>query len=144
MIVENCRIYLSGGMTGLSLEEQTKWRSQIQNAIKYNGYDYDKNPIFFDPTQRYSLFEKENKTEREAMEYDLNALRKSDLVIVNFNASQSIGTAMELILAKEYRIPVIGLNKDSVDLHPWISECCTRICDTTRELVEHVVEFYLK
>ena len=142
--MDNVHIYLSGGMSGLSLEDQTKWRKQFCDAIKYGDFDYEKNPIFFDPTQRYSIFEKEHKTEREAFEYDLNALRKSDLVVVNFNAPNSLGTAMELILAKEYHIPVIGLNKNNVELHPWVCECCTRICDNFRELVAHVINFYLK
>ena len=78
------------------------------------------------------------------MEYDLNALRKSDLVVVNFNAPNSLGTAMELILAKELHIPVIGLLKDNIALHPWLIECTTRMCDNMRELVDHVVNFYLK
>ena len=142
--MDNVHIYLSGGMSGLSIEEQTKWRKRFCDAIKYGDYDYENKPIFFDPTQRYSVFEQEHKSEREAMEYDLNALRKSDLVVVNFNSPKSIGTAMELMLAKELHIPVIGLNHDDVTLHSWLVECCTRICDDFRELVNHVVNFYLK
>ena len=142
--MEQLKIYLSGGMTGLSLEEQTKWRNQIQDAIKYGDFDLNKKPIFFDPTNYYLPTATEHKTEREAMEFDLNALRKSDLVIVNFNAPKSIGTAMELMLAKELHIPVIGLNKNGLDLHPWLVECTTRMCDDMRELVNHVVNYYLK
>lgn len=142
-MTENLKMYLSGGMTDISLEEQTKWRKQFCDAVKYGDYDYTKNPIFFDPTQKYSIFEKEHKSEREAFEYDLYNLRNSDLVVVNFNSPKSLGTAMELILAKELGIPVIGLNKDNKELHPWLVECSTRICDNMRELVEHVTEFYL-
>ena len=141
--METCRMYLSGGMTGLTLEEQTKWREQFYNSIKYGDYDYVKKPIFFDPTQKYSIFDKEYKNEREAFEYDLYNLRNSDVLIVNFNAPNSIGTAMELMLAKELKIPVIGLNKNKNDLHPWLLECCTRVCDNMREVVHHVVDFYL-
>ena len=145
--METCRIYLSGGMSSISLEKMTKWRNQFQNAIKYGDYshyeDYEKKPIFFDPTQYYLPTESFHKSEREAMEFDLNALRRSDLVIVNFNAPQSLGTAMELILAKELHIPVIGLNEGKEKLHPWLLECCTRICDNMKELIAHVVDYYL-
>lgn len=48
------------------------------------------------------------------------------------------------MIAKEYHIPVIALNKDGNKLHPWLIECSTRICDSMRELVEHVANFYLK
>ena len=142
--MESVRIYLAGGMTGISLEEQTKWRKQVQDAIKYGEYDLNKTPIFFDPTTHYSLFEKEHKSEREVFEYDLYNLKHSDIVVVNFNAPESIGTAMELMLAKENHMPVIGLNKNDVELHPWVSECVTRVCDNMRELVEYVVEYFLK
>ena len=49
----------------------------------------------------------------------------------------------ELILAKEYRIPVIGWNSSGEELHPWLVECITRMCDNLRDAVEHTVEFYL-
>ena len=142
--MENYRIYLSGGMSGLSLEEQTKWRNKFRDAVRFGDYEINKSVSFFSPPDYYNFDEKQHKSEREIFEFDLNALRKSDLVVVNFNAPQSLGTAMELMLAYELRIPVIGLNKDGVELHPWLTECSTRICNDFRELVEHVVEFYLK
>ena len=142
--MEQVKIYLSGGMTGLSVDEQTKWRKQIQYAIKNTYFDLSKKPIFFDPTDYYMPNLSEGKSEKEAMEFDLNALRKSDLVIVNFNAPNSIGTAMELMLAKELHIPVIGVNKDGYQLHSWLVECTIRMCDDMSELVNYVVDFYLK
>lgn len=142
--MEHVKIYLSGGMSGLSVDKQKKWRKQVTDAIKFGDCDYTKKPIFFDPTEYYMPNSSEHKSEKEAMEFDLNALRKSDLVVVNFNNPNSIGTAMELMLAKEYHIPVIGLNKDGIKLHSWLVECTTRMCDDIRELVNHVINFYLK
>ena len=142
--MENIRIYLSGGMSGLSLEEQTKWRNRFRDAIKFGEYEINKNVHFFSPPDYYNFDEKQHKSEREIFEFDLNALRKSDLVVVNFNVPQSIGTAMEIMLAKELHIPIVGFNKYGYELHPWLVECTTRMCDDFRELVEHVVEFYLK
>lgn len=141
--MDRYNIYLSGGMSGLTEEEQTVWREKIRNAVVFEDYKYEKKPYFFDPTQHYSIFKSEHKSEREAMEYDLYKLRNSDLVIVNFNAPNSIGTTMELALAKEHRIPVIGINTDGKELHPWLVECCTRMCDSLREAVDHVINYYL-
>lgn len=140
--METVRIYLSGGMGNLSFEEQSRWRQRVQDAIKFN-YDCEKKAIFFNPVDYYNFEEERHKSEKEIFEFDLYNLRNSDLLIVNFNDEKSIGTAMELILAKELNIPVIGLNKDKKELHPWLVECCTRICDDIRECVSHVVEFYL-
>ena len=142
--MENVKIYLSGGMGGLTVEEQTAWRNKFQNAIKYNREPL-KNPLFFSPPNFYCPAKPaEYQSEKEVMEFDLYNLRNSDIVVVNFNAPNSIGTAMELMLAKERHIPVIGLNDKGVELHPWLTECCTRICNTFVELVDHVVDFYLK
>lgn len=140
--MEIVRIYLAGAMGSLSIEEQKKWRKQIMDAIKYN-YDCSKNPVFFDPTQYYGFEETRHLTEREVLEFDLNALRNSDLVIVNFNDPSSLGTCSELAIAYENRIPIVGINKDNKELHPWQQEFTTRMCEDIRSAVGYVVEFFL-
>lgn len=142
--MEKVKIYLAGGMTGLPYEEQVGWRNRFKDAVKFGEYDLEKTPIFFSPPDYYSPSLYNHVTEREVFEFELNVLRKSDLVVVNFNNPSSIGTAMELAIAKENKTPIIALNKDNIELHPWLEECCTRICYSFRELVEHVVQFYLK
>lgn len=129
-------------MSNLSFEEQSKWRQQIMNAIKYN-YEYEKKPVFFNPVQYFNFEEKRYKSEREVMEFDLNALRKSDLVIVNFNDPSSLGTCAELAVAYELKIPILGLNIYGEELHPWLECFCNRIFTSTRDLVDYTVEFYL-
>lgn len=141
--METCRIYLSGGMGSLDLEEQSKWRKQVINAILFGDYHWEKKPIFFNPVDYYNFTDVRYKSEREVVEFDLNALRHSDLVIVNFNDPKSLGTCAELAIAYEMRIPIIGINKDKAELHPWLVEFTTRMCDDIREAVSHVVDFYL-
>lgn len=140
--MEKCHIYLSGGMGNISFEERSKWRKQVIDAIKFN-YDCEKEPIFFNPVNYYDFEEVRYKTQREVMEFDLNALRNSDLVIVNFNDPSSLGTCAELAIAYEMKIPIVGINKDGKELHPWLSEFTNRMCSSIREAVEYVVEFYL-
>lgn len=140
--METIKIYLSGSMSNVSFEEQSKWRQQIQDAIKFN-YEYEKKATFFNPVQYFNFVEKRYESELEIMNFDLNGLRNSDLVIVNFNNPSSIGTAMELMLAYEMRIPILGLNKDDTKLHPWLECCCDRIFNNMKDLVEYTVEFYL-
>ncbi len=141
--METVKIYLAGGMGSLSFEEQSKWRNQIINAIKYGEYDYEKKPIFCNPVDYYNFTEKRHKTEKEIVEFDLNAVRNSDLIIVNFNDPKSIGTAAELAIAYDMHIPIIGINKDKTELHPWLIEFTTRMCESIREAVEYTVDFFL-
>lgn len=141
--MENVKIYLSGAISGLSFEEQTKWRKQIQDAIKYGDYDLKKTPIFFDPTQYYSIFDTQYKSEREIMEFDLYNLRDANIVVVNFNNPMSLGTCAELAIAYDMKKPIIGINKDNQNLHPWLIEFTSRMCTTLKEAVSYIVNFYL-
>lgn len=143
--MDNYLLYLCGGMSNLSHEEQSKWRWEVINRIneedEYYGYKYK--PDFFNPMVYYNLEEEQHKSEREPFLFDLYNLRKSDLVIANFNMPSSIGSAMEIAIAFENEIPIIGLNEDGKDIHPWLEESCIRICDSMDELIEHVALYYL-
>lgn len=102
-----------------------------------------KNPIFFNPVDYYNSKETRYDNYREIMEFDLNALRNSDLVIVNFNDPNSLGTCAELAIAYEMKIPIIGINKEDKELHPWLVCFTNKMFKDLREAVEYVVEFYL-
>lgn len=140
--METVKIYLSGSMMDSSWEEQTKWRQQVQDAIKFN-YECEKKPIFFNPVNYFNFEEVRYKSQREVMNFDLNGLRNSDLVIVNFNNPSSLGTCAELAIAYDMKMPIVGINKDGKELHPWLECFCDRICGSIKEAVEYVVEFYL-
>ena len=140
--MEKVRIYLSGGMGALSFEEQSKWRQQVMDAIKFN-YDCEKKVSFFNPVNYYNFEEVRYRTQREVMQFDLNALRNSDLVIVNFNDPSSLGTCAELAIAYDMKKPIIGINKDNKELHPWLECFCDRMCESIKEAVEYVVDFHL-
>ena len=141
--METFRIYLAGGMSGLSWEEQTAWRTKICNEMYDFCDNYDVDVEAIDPTDYYNFKEPKHKSEKEVRNFDLHKLRRSDLVIVNFNSPNSIGTAQELAVAYEHRIPVIGLNEKNCELHPWLVECCERIFDDIEDLIEYVQDFYL-
>ena len=140
--MESVKIYLSGAMGSVSFEEQSKWRNQIINEIKFNCH-CEKKPVFFNPVAYYNFEERRHKTEKEIVEFDLNAVRNSDLIIVNFNDPKSLGTCAELAIAYDKHIPIIGINNGGAELHPWLVEFTTRMCDDVREAVSHVVDFYL-
>lgn len=133
---------MSGGIENLSFDEKSKWRKQVTNAIKEN-YDCAKKPVFFNPVNYYNFEDVQYKTRREVMQFDLNALRNSNLVIVNFNDPSSLCTCAELAIAYDMKIPIVGINKDGKELHPWLECFCDRMCKNIREAVEYVVAFYL-
>lgn len=107
------------------------------------GTYHQYNPEFFSPPEYYNEFCLEHKSDKEVFLFDLNKLRKADVVVVNLNQQKSIGTAMEVAIAYENRIPIIGLKENDEQLHPWFLCCCNRVCDTMDELVEYLSTFYL-
>lgn len=141
--MDTCSIYLAGPMSYQSFEEQSKWRTQLKDALLYGGYDYVKKPVLFMPNNYYNFEEKQHKSEREVLNFDLNRLRNSDLVVALFNGIESVGTVMEVAIAYENRIPVLVLNMTGGQLHPWVQEMNTRECTDMKELVSHIVNFYL-
>jgi hypothetical protein len=63
------------------------------------------------------------------------------VVLVNLDFPDSIGTAIELHMAQEWKIPVIGFG--TAKNHPWIELSLTKKCTTMQEAVEHIINFYL-
>ena len=87
--------------------------------------------------------EKEKITEGEIRRFELYSLKKSDLVLVNFNAPRSIGTAQELAVANENGIPVIGVNEAN-EIHPWLLECVDKMFDNMSDALFYIENYYLQ
>lgn len=130
-------------MTGLTYEEQTHWREQIAKRLNETYKSELHNVHTVNPVRYYNFEEKRHKTEREVMNFDLHKVRNSNLVIVNFNAPNSLGTMAEMTVAHEHNIPIIGLNEGNNELHPWQECCCERIFNNMEELLYYVTDYYL-
>lgn len=129
-------IYLSGGMTGMG-DNSKLWRTDACDFFQRH------NVKCFNPTIHYDIEETTREIEKEAMEYDLYNLRISDLVIVNFNNPNSLGTMAEIALAYEKRIPIIGLNEEHNELHPWLFQMTNKIFDDLEDMLWFVVDHYI-
>ena len=127
-----------------NFDEGNKWRLQCKNALLYCDCKYNVRVI--NPNDYFNFIEEPRRyqTQREIMEFDLNKVRNADLIIVNFNDKLSLGTMSEIAIAYEHRIPVIGLDVDKQELHPWQVEMCNRIFDNIDEMLNYVEDFYLR
>ena len=134
-------IYLSGGMSNLSLDEQLAWRIKFQPLA--DGFYSEHHIECFIPPYYYNYEDKMPESEREAFEYNLYRLRHSDLVVVNFNVPKSIGTAYEIAVARENRIPIVGINETHNEIHPWLVESCLKIFDTPESAAKYVEEYLI-
>lgn len=138
------RIYLCGGMTGLSEEAQKGWRSSVKNEI--SQYVRQGTIDFFDPTEYDASGYVSCKQEAEeiAMKLDVRNLISSNLVICNISANPySVGTNMELGICHNLHIPVITYNPNGVELHPWQEKISDFVVTDLDRLTDIVRDYYL-
>lgn len=133
-------------MSGLTYEEMCTWRVEIANLIKQMSDKHGHSIEIINPVDYYNFEEKRHQNEKEVMQYDLNHVKTSDIIIVKLSGiNSSIGTCIELYVAYTRNIPVIAidLNNDYKNVHPWIKECITRVENSYEEVVEYIKDFYL-
>lgn len=140
------KIYLAGGMGKFGKEnfdEGNSWRLYCKNILE--NFECDYSVKVTNPNDYFSFIENPPtyQTEREIMEFDLNKVRNTDLIIVNFNDVNSLGTMSEIAIAYEKRIPIVGLNLKNQDLHPWQIEMTNRIFTNIDIMLNYVKEKYL-
>ncbi len=131
------KIYLSGGMKNISFEKQSQYREYIEQS--FAGYECK----IFNPVKYFNYQIQKHKTEKQVFLFELDNVRKSDLLIVNFNDPSSLGTMTELAIAYENRIPIIGIRENSEELHAWHIEMCDVIFESTDEATDYVKVYYL-
>lgn len=146
-------IYLSGGMTGIPKEEASSWRKRFkelfyEKLIELKQKDpfikYPSPFIIIDPTDTfYPSPDNSLIYEREAYNYETYWVLNSDIIVANLNSLSSIGTAQELMLAKNHSIDVIGfIEKEKLDkIHPWNEISCTIIRPYELETFEKELKY---
>ena len=139
-------IYEAGKMSGLSFSDMNEWRVDLKGRLLKTSDVKGLKVKVVNPVTYYNFEYPSHKSEKEIMLFDLNYVRKSDIVVVNISGlNSSIGTCIELYEAYSKNIPVLafGSIEEYQILHPWVKECITRVDWNMSELVEYITDFYL-
>lgn len=131
--------YLCGGISNVPVQEAATWRMMIEQLVKEESFGEIR---VFNPL-KIELVDDEDRRDAVAMKYELDMLRKSDLVIVYFNDPASLGSMAEMAIAYEHRIPIIGINSRDKKLHPWQEEMCDYIFEDLMDFWEYIKINYL-
>ena len=135
------QIYAAGAITGLTWQQHFSWRDDLAATISDCT---SKKWHVFNPSLHISDIEEFNMDEREAMDYDLHHLLRSDIVVVNFSyKANSFGTVAEMGAAYTHQIPIIGLNETGEELHPWQKEMCLKIFTDYNFMIKYLVDHFL-
>ena len=120
------------------------WRKYCKSTLE--NYDGNYKAEVINPNDYFNFIDNPPKydTATEVMRFDLYKLRNSDLVIVNFNDAQSLGSMAEIAIAYDRDIPVIGLDENKQKLHPWQKSMCERIFDDIDDMLDYIEDFYLR
>ena len=141
-------VFLSGAISGITSEEAYQWRSDMKNQIEtleagwkaFNPMDH------FDINSLYcqSRYGSNEKMDDLAFDIDLAKLRKSDVVICDMSRP-SLGTAAELGIAHELRIPIVGICPENKrgDLHPWWKHFATYLAKDYEDAMIFFVDHFI-
>ena len=141
----NKKIYIAGKMSGLSYTNMMTWRARVVDKLKTLAERSGTNCQIINPAEFYNYHNNAHKTEREIMRFELNHVRKSDVVIANLkDVNQSIGTCIEVYEAFKNDIPIIafGTSEEYETTHPWIKECISRYEETMNAACLYIADFY--
>lgn len=140
-------IYLAGKMSDLTKDEYMKWRGLLTSELSDTANINGANIQIINPATYFDFDNMDRHLEKEAMQFDLNMVRQSDIVIANVDGiSDSIGTAIEVYEANRLNIPVIAYTYSGVvndTIHPWIQECLSTVQMTVYELIDYVRDYYM-
>ena len=140
--MEMFKIYLAGGMTGLSMQDQNEWRVEIKNELEIYGCDYRVKCI--NPVDYYNSFDSRMyDSDLEVMLFDLHKVKTSNLIIMNFNNMNSLGSMAELAIAYDREVPIIGLNESEQMLHPWQYAMCSKVFTDIEDMLDYIKNYYL-
>ncbi len=118
-------VYLSGPISGCSLEEAQGWRSYVRQRLspKISTIDPTRDAVDvsvsseqdFDDSARYRQW----MHGKQILDRNRTDIAGCDLVLVNFLGARriSIGSVGEIFWADAFRKPVIVVRKSSHDLH---------------------------
>lgn len=139
------RIYLCGKCSGLSFEEMNGWRKNFVQLTKTRSNDFV-TPKIFNPCDAFGAewYQRELSFSEKLKikDFDLSALRLSNLIVVNCkNLETSVGSIYEIAVAKELKIPVIGFNI-SDNLHDWLKTALDWECEDLLDTVDYIVKNY--
>lgn len=131
------RIYLSGPIDNVSVEEATGWREKLKN--KYRSV------TMIDPTRRdwsdVDIYADDFEV-GDIVNPDLADISSCDALLVNLNSDKLVGTAMEIIYAVHILKPIVCISDEKYKISPWITFHTDEFVSTPEEGLKWLMDWY--
>ncbi|MDA3925110.1 MAG: nucleoside 2-deoxyribosyltransferase, partial [Kiritimatiellae bacterium] len=123
--------YLSGPIMDENPELAKTWRERATEQLKSNF-------VILDPMRR-NFKDREVDSANEIVEFDLQDVRESDILLVNYNKT-SIGTSMEVFYAAHDlgKFIVAFSPYPFKECSPWMVRYCTKILPSFEEAIQYI------
>lgn len=147
--MENIKVYIAGKVSPQSVFGTHAWRDKFcEDLSKKSGH----NIINLDPTKSSPDFFLNEKDYKLIVGRDCFMINSADLVIVNLTDDISVGGSQEMLIAKHFKKPLIGIApidgkfnkkekeilgrkyKDYID--PFVNISCDRVVENIDELAK--------
>jgi nucleoside 2-deoxyribosyltransferase len=131
------RIYLSGPIMDEHVGTAQTWRERAKTELRDHF-------VMLDPMRR-NFKDREVDSANEIVEFDLQDVRDTDILLVNYNKA-SIGTAMEVFFAAhDLGKFVVAFSPFTFkDCSPWMVRYCTKILPTLDEAITYIREHFIQ
>ena len=135
------KIYLAGAMQCQTYEEMNVWRNILKNKLFDKAKNYGIKLKVYNPVDYYNFVDQKQKSEAEVMDFDLDLVLGSDLIIVNTkDILNSPGTITECALAWKKGVPILGFGE--IPNHSWVKRFFRRIDNNMDETLDYIEDFY--
>lgn len=128
-------VYLSGPIMDEVEGTAREWRETAKKLLQERFR-------LLDPMRR-KFVDRQVDSANEIVEFDLQDVRNSDIVLVNYNRA-SIGTSMEVFYAAhdQGKFVVAFSPLEYKDCSPWMARFCTKILPTLEDAVEYILTHF--
>lgn len=134
--MQTFKIYLAGASKH-EPDEGTGWREELEK-----DFCEEESIEIINPLKYFKYSENWHQSDKQVKYYYLSRIKRSDLILVNLNNSDSsCGTCQEIQYAVDCGIPVIGFG--TVNIYNWLKVDCQCVFNTVDEAMEYIVDYYL-
>lgn len=131
------KVYLSGASKCLK-DEGNNWRKECEELVEQLDWDMD----VVNPNTFFNYSTMIPDTEKQCMTCLLHHVTKSDIILCNLDYTMSsVGTGIELGMARALGIPVIGFGK-GIEVYGWAEEMCDCVFDSAGEALSYIYSYY--
>lgn len=151
------KLYIAGKVSPNSVFKKHDWRDEFcAKLAELSNFEI----INLDPTKSHNDFDLDENNSKLIFGRDCFMINLADLVLVNLTDDISVGGSQEMLIAKYYNKPLVGIVqkngkffKEEIEilgktyknwLHPFVSITCDAVVEDINGAAEFIKNFFIK